>query len=73
MQAVAGRQAAAFRSGFTDRVMDVLFEGGAKGPEGLTGNYIRVYCPGMDVLPGEIRPVRLGRPFRDGLKGCVAD
>ncbi len=70
LQAIADEQAAAFQARFVGRELDVLFETAADGvADGHTGNYMRVYAAGGPDLAGSIRPVRLRKPYKDGLWG----
>lgn len=69
MQKLAAQMSAEFICTNMARETDVLFETYQDGiTDGLTDNYLRVYV--ADKIPsGEMRRVRLAKPYRDGLWG----
>ena len=70
MLALAGESASRFRGRFLGRVMPVLFEQKSRGLwSGLTDNYIRVYIKSNKDLSNRILPVKLERPYKDGVAG----
>lgn len=73
MQELAARKTREYEATFVGRTMDVLFEAEKDGvTDGLTENYIRVYTEDP-VATGELVPMRLLRPYRDGLLGVSAN
>lgn len=70
---ILGRECAeSFRQGFTGSVLDVLWEQRSRGDwSGYTGNYIRVYTGSSDNLANRITPVKLAKPYRDGMWGEI--
>ncbi len=73
MQELAARKTRKYEATFVGRTMDVLFETEKEGvTDGLTENYIRVYTEDL-VSCGELYPMHLVEPYRDGLLGIRAD
>ncbi len=73
MQALASRKTREYEASFVGETMEVLFETEKEGvTDGLTENYIRVYTD-ETVTCGELYPMRLVRPYKDGLFGVRAD
>ena len=70
---VLARQCAeSYRSGFTGRNMDVLWETQSGGIwSGYTGNYIRMYTRSKSNLASKINQVRLENLYRDGMWGTI--
>ncbi|HOJ09249.1 MAG TPA: tRNA (N(6)-L-threonylcarbamoyladenosine(37)-C(2))-methylthiotransferase MtaB [Clostridiales bacterium] len=62
-----------FQRQFEGRTMPVLFEqeAGENSIEGLTPNYIRVFCRGSNSLKGEIRDVVLKNTYNDFMDGEI--
>lgn len=72
MQKMADEKAREYRRRFIGKTMPVLLETKhADVIDGLTGNYIRVYLNAENLSCGEIYPVHLEKPYRDGLWGCI--
>lgn len=72
LEQVGEKTAARFRQSAIGEVKEVLIEaidsaGGIA--DGLTDNYLRVYCDGSGRKSGEIVPLRLEREYGDGLWG----
>ena len=77
MQELAARKAAEFLQRFLNKHVTVLFEMENQRNDniidGLTGNYIRVYASGNQVMQGKSDKVLLEKPYRDGLWGKIVD
>lgn len=74
MQELAEKKAREFKQGFINRQLTVLFEPEHGGlVEGLTGNYIRVYANGKNVVQGKLYNVHMDKSYRDGLWGTIID
>lgn len=74
MQELAEKKAREFKQGFINRQLTVLFEPEHDGlVEGLTGNYIRVYANGNNVVQGKLYNVHMDKSYRDGLWGTIID
>jgi len=72
MLALAGESAQGFQQRFLGKTAEVLWERKSSGVwSGLTGNYIRVYAKSRGGLTNQLLPVRLAKPYRDGLWGEV--
>jgi threonylcarbamoyladenosine tRNA methylthiotransferase MtaB len=70
MLSLAQESARLFQQQFLGRTLDVLWEQQTRGVwSGLTGNYIKVYARSNDVLTNLILPVKLLKPYRDGVYG----
>ncbi len=70
--AVAEELAAAYRQTLAGTVQPVLFEEPAQGRcVGHAPNYVKVYVPG-EGLQGQVRPVRIGGLYLDGVEGKLA-
>ena len=73
MLALAKESAAAFHKMFLGKTMEVLWEQQVNGVwSGLTGNYIKVYIKSAGDLTNRIMPVKLVKPYRDGLWGEIS-
>ena len=69
---LARQCAESYRSGFTGRNMDVLWETQSGGIwSGYTGNYIRMYTRSKSNLASKINQVRLENLYRDGMWGTI--
>ncbi len=72
MLALAEESAKIFQQGFLGKTLEVLWEKKAGGVwSGLTGNYIKVYAGSGGDLANQLLPVKLVKPYRDGLWGEV--
>lgn len=72
LEQVGEKTAARFRQSAIGEVKEVLIEtiDSAEGiADGLTDNYLRVYCDGSGRKSGELVRLRLDREYRDGLWG----
>ena len=70
LQGLAEHHSKKFQQRFVGRQFAVLWETENQGiVDGLTGNYIRVYADGDGLMPGSLNPVRLDKPYKDGLWG----
>lgn len=74
MQKLAHEKADLYRQNFIGCCADVLFEVKAQDViSGLTGNYIRIYANAASLDEGTVYPVKLEKPYKDGLWGSVAN
>lgn len=72
MLSLAKESSKAFNNHFIGKTLDVLWEQHSGSVwSGLTGNYIKVYTGSNNDLANIITPVKLVRPYRDGLYGEV--
>lgn len=72
LEQMGEKTAARFRQSAIGEVKEVLIEtiDSAEGiADGLTDNYLRVYCDGSGRKSGELVRLRLDREYRDGLWG----
>ncbi|MGD0780756.1 MAG: tRNA (N(6)-L-threonylcarbamoyladenosine(37)-C(2))-methylthiotransferase MtaB [Dehalococcoidales bacterium] len=72
MLALSKESVKAFQQRFIGKTMDVLWEQQSGGIwSGLTGNYIKVYARSSKALTNLITPVKLVKPYREGVWGEV--
>ncbi|MHB8104281.1 MAG: tRNA (N(6)-L-threonylcarbamoyladenosine(37)-C(2))-methylthiotransferase MtaB [Dehalococcoidales bacterium] len=72
MLALSKDSVKAFQQRFMGKTLDVLWEQESNGVwSGLTGNYIKVYTKSSKALANLILPVKLLKPYRDGVWGEV--
>jgi threonylcarbamoyladenosine tRNA methylthiotransferase MtaB len=72
MLSLARESITGFQQRLLDKTMEVLWEQKVGGTwSGLTGNYTKVYTKCADNLTNQLLPVRLVRPYKDGLWGNV--
>ena len=68
---VAEAMSLAYRTAMKDSVVPVLFEQPERGAfAGHTANYVKVYVP-MAPLHNELREVRIGEVYLDGVRGTL--
>ncbi len=72
MLGLSKENAQAFQQRFIGKTMDVLWEQQSHGIwSGLTGNYIKVYTKSNKELTNLILPIKLLKPYRDGVYGDI--